>query len=64
MTTTLTPGQTFTEGQALPLRILAIEEGYVMARFQGCTPFVQSIEDFEKRLDIAAIKPVKIDHHE
>lgn len=53
--TTLTTNQTFTEGFPFPLRIMAIEEGYVMARFKGCMPFVQSVKDFEKRLEIAAI---------
>lgn len=55
MNINLTPGQTFTEGFPFPLRIMAICEGYVLARFKGCTPFVQSVKDFEKRLEIAAI---------
>lgn len=61
MNTTLTPNQIFTEGFPVPLRIMAIEEGYVMARFKGCTPFVEALEKFEKRLETAAIssQPIK-----
>ena len=59
----LTPGHVYTEGQALPLRILAIAEGYVMARFKGCTPFVESVDKFQKRLELFA-KTLKNHHHE
>lgn len=55
MTTAVTPNQTFTEGFPFPLRIMAIEEGYVMARFKGRTPFVETVEQFEKRLVVAGI---------
>jgi hypothetical protein len=50
----LAPDQTFAT-VPLPLRILAIAEGYVMARFKGCHPFVETMEKFEKRLEIAKI---------
>lgn len=61
MQTALTPNQTFTEGFPLPLRIMTICEGYVMARFKGCTPFIETVEKFEKRLEIAGIssQPIK-----
>jgi hypothetical protein len=33
----------------LDLRIMAIADKYVMLRYKGCMPFVESIKDFEKR---------------
>ena len=61
---TLTPSQTFTEGFPFPLRIMAIAEGYVMAHFKGCTPFVESVDNFAKRLEIAKISSQKIKTNE
>lgn len=54
--TTLIPGQTFTEGFPIPLKVMAIAEDYVMARFKGYYPFVEPVEKFEKRLETAKIK--------
>lgn len=54
--TILIPGQIFTEGFACPLKVMAIAEGYVMARFEGCTPFCESVGKFEKRLENAIIQ--------
>lgn len=56
---TFLPNQTFTKGFPIPLRIMAIAEGYVMARFKGCIPFVESVEKFEQRIRTAAIQSSK-----
>lgn len=33
------------------IKIIAIAEGYIMARYKGCVPFVQSENDFLHRIN-------------
>jgi hypothetical protein len=37
----------------LPLKVMAIADGYVMARYGACTPFAETLAAFEKRVLIA-----------
>jgi hypothetical protein len=32
------------------LKVMAIVDGYVMARNKGCMPFVQTVKEFQKRI--------------
>ena len=42
-------GQKYDYGTKFYIKIMAIADGYVLARVKGCMPFAQSIKDFEKR---------------
>lgn len=48
----LEAGQVLDTGP-LPLKVMAIAEGYVMARYGHCSPFAETFEAFEIRVKIA-----------
>jgi hypothetical protein len=36
------------EGSKLPIRVMAVAEGWAMVRYKGCTPFAMYIKDLLK----------------
>lgn len=46
----LIPGQSFEVIIGLPVKLMAIVDGYVMARHKGCFPFVETIDRFRMRI--------------
>lgn len=46
----LIPGQSFEVITGLPVKLMAIVDGYVMARHKGCFPFVETIATFRTRI--------------
>jgi len=48
--TEIKPGQSFEVITGLPLKVMAVTEGYVMARHKGCFPFVETVEAFKARV--------------
>jgi len=34
------------------LKIMAIKDGYVMARWKGCYPFVRNVKEFERIISV------------
>jgi hypothetical protein len=53
----LTVGQRFIEPERFInpnkhyIKVMAIVDGYVMARYKGCMPFVQGEKEFTKRVE-------------
>lgn len=35
------------------VKVMAVVDGYVMARRSGCMPFCMSVKDFERRFSLA-----------
>jgi len=54
--TEIKPGQSFEIITGLPLKVMAVAEGYVMARHKGCYPFVETLEAFKARVSICMNK--------
>lgn len=47
-----------TIGGQKELRILAIEQKHIMCRFKGCVPFVKSVKEFPKYLEILGAQEI------
>jgi|GEM_PF-2570077 len=61
--TQIKPGQSFEIITGLPIKVLAVAEGYVMARHKGCFPFVETLEAFKARISKCKSQPQSLNQH-